>query len=228
MKSNNISFVVCLLLCLADNSAFAQSRTHESVDLGLPSGTLWATTNIGAEKPEDYGNYYSWGETETKEYYDLDHYKGYKQAYYKTIGGGKDEDGFDIPENRVFIPGEYLYINNIVGTHQDVARKLWKEDWSLPSKEQIDELYAECDWIWASRNGINGYKITSRTNNKWIFLPAACTRVGNHEPLSRGFDGCYWSGISSEKKLLMRMYSPLQAKIYTVTWKMSENIMDLQ
>lgn len=198
MKSYIISFVVCLLLCLADNSAFAQSRTHESVDLGLPSGTLWAATNIGAEKPEDFGNYYSWGETETKEYYEIINYKGYIRAHYKTVGGGKDEDGFDIPESNVFIDDEYIFDDNIIGTHQDVARRLWKEDWCLPSKEQIDELYAECDWTRASRNGISGYKITSRTNGKWIFLPAASLIARSSRTYTKGYEGRYWSGVSSK------------------------------
>ncbi len=150
-----------------DNSvklAFVQKiNGHEYVDLGLPSGLKWATCNVGANKPEDYGNYYAWGETKTK--YD------YSSSNSVTYG-----------KNYSDIGGKSQY---------DAARANWGGSWRLPTKKELEELENKCTWKWTTQNGVKGYKVTGPNGNS-IFLPAAGYRYGS-SLFSAGEDGYYWS-----------------------------------
>ncbi len=122
---------------------------HEYVDLGL--SVNWATCNVGASSPSDYGNYYAWGETKTKSDYSEDTYEYYN--------------------------GEYIDIgSNISGTIYDAARSNWGGNWRMPTKAELDELRNDCAWSWTSVNGIEGYKVTGPNGNS-IFLPAAGYRI---------------------------------------------------
>ena len=123
----------------------------EAIDLGLPSGTLWASWNLGATKPEEYGGYYSWGETEVKDVYDWSNY---------THCEGTSESCSNIGDN-------------IAGTEYDVAHMKWGGSWLMPSRTQIDELIKYCSHEWTSENGVIGDKFISKKNGNSIFLPAA-------------------------------------------------------
>lgn len=114
---------------------FNEINGHEYVDLGLPSGLKWATCNIGADKPEDQGNYYAWGETETKTKY------GYDSNY--KINNRKD----------------------INGTQYDAARVNWGNIWRIPTEDEFQELVDKCVWEWISKNGKKGYKVTGPNSN---------------------------------------------------------------
>ena len=118
---------------------------YEYIDLGLPSGLLWANQNIGAEKPEDYGDYFAWGEVEP-----LD--ENYKWREDSKYGDRCSEVGFELID--------------------DAARQIWGGDWRVPLPEEIEELIAECEWTWTSINNVNGYKVKGPNGNS-IFLPAA-------------------------------------------------------
>ena len=119
---------------------------HEYVDLGL--SVRWATCNIGADSPEEYGNYYAWGETKTKSSYDKDNCETY----------GKN-------------------IDDIGGTSRDVAHVRWGSPWRMPTLEEFEELLKKCDWKWTTLDGVSGYRVTGK-NGKSIFLPAAGWRDG--------------------------------------------------
>ncbi len=128
---------------------------HAYVDLGLPSRTLWATCNIGAEQPEEYGNFYAWGETSPKSDYTEKNYKFYNSA----------------------TRGEYTKYNStdnktILESIDDAASVNWKGKWRMPTRDELTELQNNCKWVWTRRNGINGCQITG-PNGKNIFLPAA-------------------------------------------------------
>ena len=127
------------------------NAVHEFVDLGLPSGLKWATCNVGATKPEEYGNYFAWGEVEPKTTYNLDTYKYYDGSYF-TKYTGSDKTELD-PED-------------------DVAAVNWGGAWRMPTKAEQDELRDNCTWTWTTQNGVNGYKVTGPNGNS-IFLPAA-------------------------------------------------------
>jgi len=141
---------------------------HEYVDLGLPSGLKWATCNVGASSPEDYGNYYAWGETETKAEYTED--------------------------NSVTI-GQQL--NDISGNAQyDAAAANWGGSWRMPTKAELEELIDECTWTWTTQNGVKGYKVTGPNGNH-IFLPAAGFRYWS-SLYEAGEEGYYCSSSPNE------------------------------
>lgn len=141
----------------------------EAIDLGLPSGTRWASWNIGANSPDEYGNYYAWGETETKSRYSKVLYK-----YYISSSMGYTDIGSDIS-----------------GTQYDVARKLWGSNWRIPTVAEFRELINECVWTWEQSNEKNGYIVTGPNGNS-IFLPAAGYRIDSSHVFADG-EGWYWS-----------------------------------
>lgn len=136
---------------------------YECVDLGL--SVLWATFNVGAESPEDYGDYFAWGETETKSTYNWSTYK-YCNGSYTTM-------------TKYCNDSEYGY-NGFTDTlttllpDDDVAHVRWGGSWRMPTLSECQELVDNCDWTWTSQNGVKGYKVTSRVDScRSIFLPAA-------------------------------------------------------
>lgn len=157
--------------------------THEYVDLGLPSGTLWATMNIGANAPEEYGDYFAWGETTPKEIYDWSTYqwctgRWNKMTKYCTVTTHGD-NGFTDGKTEL-------------DPEDDAATANWGSNWCMPTKEQQDELRTKCTWTWTTSNGVNGYLVSK--NGKSIFLPAAGYHFGVQlEPYSTGNQGYYWS-----------------------------------
>ncbi len=128
---------------------------HEYVDLGLPSGRLWATCNIGASSPEDYGNYYAWGETSTKNTYYYDNCPTYGLTYSQLQSQG------------------YIDSEGNLTAQYDAATANWGGDWHMPTYAELNELSTQCIWTWTTQNGVKGYKVTSKTNDNYIFLPVA-------------------------------------------------------
>ena len=141
---------------------------YEYVDLGLPSGLKWATCNVGASSPEEYGDYYAWGEIETKSKYD--------ESNSKTYGKSMSD-----------ISGNAMY---------DVARAKWGGSWRLPTKKELEELESKCTWKWTTQNGKEGYKVTGPNGNSF-FLPAAGRRSWSLLQ-SAGECGYYWSSAPDE------------------------------
>ena len=159
------------------------SQEHEYVDLGLPSGTLWATCNVGASKPEDYGDYFAWGETKKKDVYDWDTYKHAKGPIDKFT---KYCDESDYGYNG--FADTLTELQSI----DDPATANWGNGWYTPKKEQWDELMAHTYSEWTTWNGVEGWLFTSRRNGKRLFLPAAGYRDGSSLYYAGRF-GYYWS-----------------------------------
>ena len=153
------------------------------VDLGLPSGTLWAYTNIGANSPTDYGNYYAWGETEPKETYDWTTYQ-YCNGSETTLTKYCNDESY----------GQDGYTDSLttLEASDDAATVNWGVNWRMPTLVEMQELVDNCDTTWTTQNGINGLLFTSRSNGNSIFLPAAGERSGS-SLYNAGFGGCYWS-----------------------------------
>lgn len=139
--SDNVEFVD-----FSEKASNPSLTAGQAVDLGL--SVYWASCNIGAEKPEDSGNYYAWGETAPKTKFTLSNY-----AYYNSDTQQFIEIG-----------------SNICGTQYDAATVNLGSDWRLPTKEEMKELIDNCTWEWVQLNGINGYRIIGKNNNS-IFLP---------------------------------------------------------
>ncbi|MBO7068979.1 MAG: hypothetical protein J6W52_09950 [Bacteroidaceae bacterium] len=155
---------------------------HEYVDLGLPSGTLWATCNVGASKPEDYGDYFAWGETRSK----ID----YSWRIYKYCNGSKTT------MTKYCTSSSYGTVDNKTELEpvDDTATANWGTGWQMPSDAQLEELINSnlTTTTWTTQNGVYGRKITSKSNGNSIFLPAAGI-CRNTSLSSAGGNGYYWS-----------------------------------
>ena len=122
-------------------SSSGKERGHSYVDLGLPSGTLWATCNVGAATPQDYGNHYAWGEVTTKENY----------SWYTYLDGNISSDS-DWETDKDALKGVF----DIAGTQYDAAAANWGGKWRMPTKAQLGELRGQCYWVWTENyNGSN-------------------------------------------------------------------------
>lgn len=154
---------------------------HKFVDLGLPSGLLWAETNIGAEVAADGGNYFAWGETEmaTKPSYYWDTYK------YGTSSSNITK--YNSTDKKTTLDKE-----------DDAAYVNWGSSCRMPTYNEFLELHSSnCTWTWASQvtssgSTINGYKVTSKKNGNSIFLPAS-GRYFKGDLLNFGTNGYYWT-----------------------------------
>ena len=156
--------------------------TPEYVDLGLPSGIKWATCNVGATTPEEYGDYFAWGETQPKDNYYWDSYK-YCNGSYDTMTKYCTYSYYGTVDNKTTLE-----------LTDDAAHVNWGGKWRMPTKAEQDELRSSsnCTWTWTTQNGVNGYKVTSKKNGNSIFLPAAGCR--SYDNLSgAGSYGFYWS-----------------------------------
>ena len=154
----------------SEDSKGQKPKGLEAVDLGLPSGTKWANMNVGATKPEGFGGYYAWGETEEKDVYDWITY---------IHCDGSPETCHDLGKS-------------ICGTEYDVAHVKWGDNWQMPSVEQIEELLDKCESEWIELHSVPGFKFTGPNGNS-IFLPAAGNRYYSNHWYLHAY-GHYWSG----------------------------------
>ena len=150
---------------------------YEWVDLGL--SVKWATCNVGASSPEEYGNYYAWGETETKDYYSNE-----TMTFRLNISELK---------SRGYIDSE----GNLTSSY-DAATANWGKEWRMPTRDEVKELIEKGIWTWQYLNGVKGYKVTGPSGNS-IFLPPAGYRGWDWSE-DVGSDGGYWSSTASEIK----------------------------
>ena len=159
----------------------------EAVDLGLPSGLKWATCNLCengfVSSPEEYGDYYAWGEIEPKSTYSWSTYKWCNGDYTKLTKyypSGKTDywDGSGSPDNKT-----------VLELKDDVANVKLGGKWRMPTDAEWTELRTKCTWTWTTKNGVNGRLVTA-TNGNSIFLPAAGYR---YDISLYGSSGCYWS-----------------------------------
>ena len=168
---------------------------YEWVALGLPSGTKWATCNVGATTPEGYGDYYAWGETTPKDYYSWSTYK-WATATYDAKYGEWDLETL----TKYNTSSSYGTVDNkaMLDPADDAARANWGGQWRMPTKEECQELIDNCTWTWTddyNGTGVAGRIVTSNTNGNHIFLPAVGCRSGDdldNEGLD-GYYGGYWS-----------------------------------
>ena len=159
-----------------------EASSADAVDLGL--SVKWASCNVGAESPEEYGGYYAWGETEEKSNYSWETYK-WCNGSYDTMTKYCTNSSYGTVDNKTILDPE-----------DDVARVKWGDGWRMPTKDEIKELVNKCSWEWTTVNGVNGQKVTGPNGNS-IFLPAAGRRDGTGL-YYRGSVGYYWSGTLYE------------------------------
>ena len=198
------SFVAC-----DKNDDDNDNVNTDVVDLGLPSGNLWTTHNVGANKPWDYGNYYAWGETETKSDYNWETYK-YCNGSYNSLTKYNNDASYGTIDNKTTLE-----------LADDVATAVFGADYSMPTIADWKELSSQCYWVWTTsynEHNVSGYIVYSAKSDgdkgvkvyingtaldsyslsdAHIFLPAAGYRGGS--PLNiAGDDGIYWSSSLNE------------------------------
>ena len=177
----NISDVTELINYLLSQEWPAPEPIEEYVDLGLPTGTLWATRNVGANRPEESGNYFAWGETTPK--------SNYVWATYQWV---------EFNENNQMKYIKYNTKSNLgtvddkteLDPEDDAAYVNWGPEWRMPSKAQVAELIDNCTWEWTEMNGVNGQKVIG-PNGNYIFMPASGLASGNKYSFL-GERGQYW------------------------------------
>jgi uncharacterized protein (TIGR02145 family) len=171
---------------------------YEYVDLGL--SVKWATCNVGANVPEEYGGYYAWGEIETKSTYDWTTHK-----YYDSTTGSflKYNDWWHqsgVHDNKMTLDPS-----------DDVAHINWGGNWRMPDEDELRELRDKCTLVFCNQNGVQGYRITSTVNGCSIFVPASGKKVGKQ--LDEVGDVAYFWSINrieqkSEYAVYMKVSSP--------------------
>lgn len=170
---------------------------HEFVDLGL--SVKWATCNVGANTPEEYGDYFAWGETKPKD--------NYSWSTYKWCNGSMD----NLTKYCIEPDSDYGIVDNktVLDIEDDAAHVNWGGAWRMPTIEDVQELINNCSWTWATQNGVNGCILTSKINGNSIFFPAAGYRENSHF-----FDlfGFYWSSS---------LYNKLSTKAYHLHFSLS-------
>lgn len=167
---------MCAMSCAMVAQTTGEEAGHTWIDLGLPSGIKWATTNIGAHRPQDAGNYYAWGETTPK--------TDFRWATYahgtadNSLTKYSQEDG--------------LWT---LDATDDVVSCTWGGTWRMPTKNEWNELQEHCVWTWTddyNQTGVAGYVVASKSSDASLFLPAAGCRYAN-QINEKGVHGYYWS-----------------------------------
>ena len=184
------SFTVTESRTLVANFTIDENYGVTYVDLGLPSGLLWATCNVGAENPEDYGDYFAWGETQPKDNYDWSSYQ-YCNGDYNTM-------------TKYCTKSIYGY-NGFTDTlttllpEDDAATAQWGDDWRMPTEAEWEEMYNNTTGTWITQNGVKGWLFTASNGNS-LFLPAAGYRSTDTYYYA-GARGFYWSSSLSTSYL---------------------------
>lgn len=158
-----------LVLWYGEKKKSDEINGHKFVDLGLPSGLLWATCNVGASGPEYNGEFFAWGEADTRKEYTE---KGYTH-YHGLVNGYKNLG------------------NSIAASSHDAAREKWGGTWRLPTNDEFEELLNNCVWKEEVVDNRKGYRVTGKTGES-IFLPMAGCRNGTAH-YNEGKNGHYWS-----------------------------------
>ena len=213
-NGQKVRYVIADLDSINFSDQSESSDDYEYVDLGL--SVNWATHNVGASKyVEDYGDYYAWGETEYKSEYSWSTYKYSNNAGFVTKYCNDANKGYN----------GFVDNKTTLDPIDDVAHIKWGGDWRTPTIAEFKELQRNCDWLWTTQNGINGYKVTSKVTgytDRSIFLPAAGYHYLN-DSWSVDSGGFYWSSslVTSDPCHAYNIY----AKPKTVGWSDGGNRM---
>lgn len=182
-------FILCAIECSAQ-SVSGQVGSRDYVDLGLKSGTKWATYNVGATKTTEVGDFFAWGETKPKEDYS---WANYKWCENKKVSRYADPQDF----NKYVTSKEWGKVDNkkVLVATDDAATVNWGNAWRTPTYAEITELVNGCVWQSTTNykgSGVDGQLGTSKTNGNTIFLPGYVTRTASSMGLA-GYSGYYWS-----------------------------------
>ncbi len=183
---------------------FVDENGHEYVDLDLPSHVLWATCNVGASSPWEYGLYFAWGETKG---YDRNQYHSFDWKNYKWCNGSEDSMSKYCTDASFGI----VDLKTVLDATDDAAIANWGGGWHMPTEQEMVELIKYCKWKWKRNykgSGVEGLEGTSKRNGAKIFLPANCYKDGSHIDWAC-YCGHYWVNSllpSREKNLAYNLF----------------------
>ena len=196
---------------VASSIGTVNRSVHNKVQL-WEDGPYWADTNIGAEKPEDYGFYFWWGDTVGYKYegdvwvasdgssLDFEFGEGHTPTCGKSLHALKSDGWVIGGEEKNSLLGKLFGVkakeDSVLTTKHDAAQVHWGGDWRMPTNQELKDLCKKCDWTWTTMNGANGYVVCGRGNyaSVSIFLP--CAGFGVEALLSHaGSTGAYWASV---------------------------------
>lgn len=189
---NNWLLLIPLLFSVLNGSCTQQlSRTKSVpsyVDMGLPSGTLWASCNLGAQSEEKIGDLYAWGENEIQESYSWNTY-----LYYEDDSFATDEDCEPMIMTKYNLDSlNHKYDGRrILELEDDVVSRKKGVGWHMPTAEDVQELMDFCEWTWGELNGVQGYWVKGGNNNT-LFFPITGFKA-DKDFLQKSVLGCYWT-----------------------------------
>lgn len=194
-----ILLVVSIAFCSVFQMSGQTANGHAYVDLGL--SVKWATCNVGASSPAEYGDFFAWGEIRPKAMYMWENY------VFRISG----ESDYDVVFSRYNTDSQWGEVDNNrrLERMDDAARVRWGNHWRMPTRGELKALIENCTWTWTTLDGKNGYKVTSKINGNSIFLPASGYQNDNSGPESvwcKGTEGCYWSSMVNSKYPFMAAY----------------------
>jgi len=204
---------------------------HDKVQL-WEGGPYWATTNIGAEKPEDYGYYFWWGDT-----------VGYKRENNKWVASDGSNSNFSFNYNPTPTYNKSIstlqsqgWIVRKDGTYvlapeHDAAQKHWGGEWRMPTYQELYDLcYNKCDWTWSTMNGVDGYIVRGRGSyaSNSIFLPGA--GYGGGTTLYGVRSGYYWSSVldSDDCRAWSLYFAPSSHYVYYFSRHLASSVRPVQ
>lgn len=195
MKNIFVTLTLLFVTLTANTQTCPDDNHPHAIDLGI--GVKFACCNVGADKPEGYGGYYAWGETEEKNSYKLDNYQFCSYTQSGTVS--------------------FTQLGDISGTQYDVAQVLWGDSWRIPKSVDIQQLLQyECEHTVVSINGVNGLKFTGPNGNS-IFLPFTGNKEGNSSNTYLGKSGNYWLSSQSNKANARLLSINNENTVYTTT-----------
>jgi hypothetical protein len=172
------------------DSGYKKIVAHDKVQL-WEGGPYWATTNIGAEKPEDDGYYFWWGDT-----------VGYKRENDKWVASDGSNSNFSFNESNTptynknfsILQSEgWITTEGVLAPEHDAATKHWGGEWRMPTKQEFDALFSECDWVLAKTNGVDGYLVCGRGDYASVSIFFPYTGEGSGTSFLAEYNGNCWS-----------------------------------
>jgi len=158
-----------------------KEKGHDYVDLGL--SVKWATCNVGASTPEDYGNFYAWGETQTKQSFTAKNYA------FRTGGSWAADirlSKYNTNPEKGPVDGKVRLVPS-----DDAASVNWGGRWRMPTKDEVEELFSRCRWVKSEINGVPGFRVTGPNGNS-IFIPATGL-MSENKIIGQGERACIWT-----------------------------------
>ena len=180
-----IMIMAMMALCVKAQPAINDdvNNLHEWVDLGLPSGTLWATMNVGASSPEDCGYYFAWGETSTKDAYEWSNYIWCNGSENTLTKYCSEKDYGEVDNRTLLLPED------------DAATVNWGAAWRMPTEAQMQELITRCKWTSVKINGVDCCRVTGPNGASLILPESGFPKEGAPDETEPG--GFYWSSEST-------------------------------